>query len=132
MSIWNETAPRYSCFLWFIDGNAQLSPKARSLIEDEANQVYLSMASLWEMGIKISTGKLTFAQPLEKFIPQLLVANDFRIINVDLRHIGTITTLPFHHRDPFDRLLIAQAMVANMPLLSTDSAFDAYPITRLW
>jgi PIN domain nuclease of toxin-antitoxin system len=119
-------------FLWFIDGNVQLSLQARSLIEDETNRVYLSMARLWEMGIKVSTGKLSFARPMEKFIPQLLVSNDIRIINVDLRHVGIITTLPFHHRDPFDRLLVAQAMVENMPIVSVDSAFDDYPITRMW
>jgi PIN domain nuclease of toxin-antitoxin system len=119
-------------FLWFVDGNLSLSMTARSLIEDEANQILLSMASLWEMGIKVSTGKLSFTQPIDKFVTQILDSNDISLINIDLRHVGIIANLPFHHRDPFDRLLIAQAMADNIPIVGSDRAFDDYPISRLW
>jgi PIN domain nuclease of toxin-antitoxin system len=118
-------------FLWFIESNPRLSAPAQSLLESDA-ELLLSVASLWEMAIKISIGKLTLAQPYEIFIPQQLDFNTIAILPVGLRHLNIVSTLPFHHRDPFDRLLIAQAMVEELPVVSADEAFDAYAIERRW
>ena len=117
-------------FIWFVMGNPRISPRLRSLIED--NQNLLTIASVWEMAIKHSSGKLSFGLPFRIFIEQQLSLNSIELLSINLDHIDVIAALPFHHRDPFDRLLIAQSMVERIPILSADSAFDAYPITRLW
>lgn len=119
-------------FLWFIMGSPNLSVNARALIEDVANEKFLSVASLWEMAIKLSTGKLALAAPFELLVPQQLNLNGIELLNIKIEHTATVTSLPFHHRDPFDRMLIAQATVENMPVVSIDTAFDAYSLTRLW
>lgn len=119
-------------FLWFIGGHSSLSQHARTLIEDMANQRFMSVASLWEMAIKLSLGKLTLAQPFELLIPEQMKTNSIELLAIELDHLASVTKLPFHHRDPFDRLLIAQALVEQMSVISADGAFDAYPIQRLW
>lgn len=119
-------------FLWFIDASPQLSATARKLIEDAGNERYLSVASVWEMAIKVSLGKLRLGQPMEVRIPQQLSHNGIALLSIDLRHTAAVTTLPFHHRDPFDRMLIAPAQVEQMSILSIDSALDAYGTARLW
>jgi PIN domain nuclease of toxin-antitoxin system len=101
-------------------------------IEDVSNDAYLSVASLWEMAIKISLGRLQLAQPFETFIPHQLSLNRIGLLGITMSHTAKVATLPFHHRDPFDRLLVAQVQVEQMPLVSSDPAFDAYGITRLW
>lgn len=119
-------------FLWFFKGDPKLSATARILMEDENNEKLISLASIWEMAIKQSLGKLTLSLPLPDYIAQKLAFSDFRLLDINIDHIAVIATLPFHHRDPFDRLLIAQAMVEKISILSADSIFDAYPIQRLW
>ena len=119
-------------FLWFIDDNPKLSSTARVLIGDENNRVYLSVASLWEMEIKISLGKLHLARPFDSLLPQQLALNHIDLLDIAIEHAAVVATLPFHHRDPFDRLLIAQAKSEAIPIVGSDAAFDAYPITRLW
>jgi PIN domain nuclease of toxin-antitoxin system len=119
-------------FLWFIAGSERLSAIARELIEDSANQPLLSAASLWEMAIKLSLGRLQLGRPFENLIPEQMRLNGIQLLGIELEHVTPVTTLPFHHRDPFDRLLVAQAMVEQMPIVSADPAFDAYPIERLW
>jgi PIN domain nuclease of toxin-antitoxin system len=119
-------------FLWFVNDDPRLSQPARVLIETEESQPFLSVASLWEIAIKISLGKLNLKQPYEIFIPQQLALNGIGILNVTLEHTAAITTLPFHHRDPFDRLLVVQSKIEKMPLVSIDSAFDAYEVKRVW
>lgn len=119
-------------FLWFVDDNPRLSEQARVLIEAEDSQPFLSMASLWEIAIKISLGKLTINQPYEIFVPQQLALNGIGILNLSLEHIAAIVVLPFHHRDPFDRLLVVQAKIEKMTLVSADPAFDAYEVQRVW
>lgn len=119
-------------FLWFIGGDERLTPSARILIEDISNELYLSVASLWEMAIKISLGRLQLRQPFETFIPHQLSLNRIGLLGITISHTAKVATLPFHHRDPFDRLLVAQAQVEQMPLVSSDAAFDTYGITRLW
>ena len=120
-------------FLWFVQGSTTLSNKARILIEDPANQPLLSMASLREMAIKLSLGKLSFTQSFETFVPQQMRANGIALLDIRLRHVASVANLPFHHRDPFDRLLIAQAIVEQLPLLSADPAFATYSMIKcLW
>jgi PIN domain nuclease of toxin-antitoxin system len=119
-------------FIWFVDGNSQLSARARTLIEDPANDKFLSMASIWEMAVKISLGKLSIAQPFEQFIPHQLQINGFEMLEIKFDHIVRVSNLPFHHRDPVDRLLIAQCLVERIPVISVDSVFDAYSVQRLW
>jgi PIN domain nuclease of toxin-antitoxin system len=92
----------------------------------------VSPASYWEIAIKISVGKYSLAVPYEDFFRGAIDDNGFRLLPIEPRHTAALTTLPYHHKDPFDRLLIAQAMVEGVPLVSADSAFDAYGVTRLW
>ena len=119
-------------FIWFVEGNPALSSHARTLIEEPTNEVFLSMASVWEMAIKVSLGKIRLSQPFDLFIPYQLLLNDIILLDVAVRHTLLVATLPFHHRDPFDRLLIAQILVEGWPLISADSIFDTYGVNRLW
>ena len=119
-------------FLWFIMGSLDLSAAARTQIEDVANEKFLSVASLWEIAIKLSIGKLTLSAPFDLLIPQQLALNGFELLNIEIDHVSLVATLPFHHRDPFDRLLIAQAMVEKMAIVSIDAAFNDYSVVRLW
>lgn len=119
-------------FLWFIEGDAQLSATARTLIEDGENEVYLSVGSLWEMAIKMSLGKFSISQPFETFMPEQLTVNDIGLLQITVDSVSRLISLPFHHRDPFDRLLVVQALSADMPIVGADGAFDAYGVKRLW
>jgi len=119
-------------FLWFISGSDELSEKARELIENENNRVYISAASLWEMAIKVSLQKLALSEPYETLIPEQLAINGVEILGITVAHTTKVTILPFHHRDPFDRLIIAQAMEEQWPIVSVDHVFDDYSVTRIW
>jgi len=119
-------------FLWFIDDNPRLSEPARVLIEADDSQPFISMASLWEIAVKISLGKLQLEQPYHVFIPQQLALNGVGILNISLDHTAAIASLPFQHRDPFDRLIVVQSKIEKMPLVSADPAFDAYEVQRVW
>ena len=119
-------------FLWFVLGDAQLSSMAKSHIFDPVNTKLVSPASYWEIAIKIRLGKYTLDEPYEAFMQRAIFGNGFSILAIEPKHTVALTTLPLHHRDPFDRLLIAQAMVEAIPILSVDTAFDAYPVTRMW
>ena len=94
-------------FLWFINNDPQLNSTAKTLLESDV-ELLLSVASLWEIAIKVSTGKMTLPKPFEIFIPEQLQQNEIAILPIEMDHLTYITTLAFHHRDPFDRLLIAQ------------------------
>jgi PIN domain nuclease of toxin-antitoxin system len=119
-------------FLWFINGDQRLSLRARSLIADADNQVLLSVACVWEIAIKVSLGKLSLEKPFEQLIPTQITLNDIDLAPITLQDLNIVARLPLYHRDPFDRLIIAQAMTRGIPLLSRDSMFDQYPIQRLW
>lgn len=119
-------------FIWFAIDSPKLSVLAKTLIEDENNEKLVSIASFWEMAIKESKGKLNLILPLRVFIDQQLRLNSMEVLNVNLDYLEVVSTLPFHHSDPFDRLLISQAIVEQIPILSADTAFDVYPIQRLW
>ena len=119
-------------FLWFVSDDQRLSEATKALIEADDSQPFLSIASVWEMAIKVSLGKLKLDEPFEIFIPQQLAMNGTGILNISLEHTAAISTLPFHHRDPFDRLIAVQARLEKMPLVSADPAFDAYEVQRVW
>ena len=119
-------------FLWFVEGNPRLSPFPRATIEEVSNTRLLSIASLWEIAIKLNTGKLSLRAPFATLIPHQLNRNSIDILNASFQHITLIATLPLRHRDPFDRMLIAQAMVEDIPILSADKAFDDYEVERIW
>ena len=119
-------------FLWFVLNDPQLSAAARALISDPNNEVEVSPASLWEIAIKISIGKYSLSEPYQTFMEREIAANQMRLLAIEPKHTALLATLPFHHRDPFDRLLVAQATVEQIPLVSADTTLDAYPIPRLW
>jgi PIN domain nuclease of toxin-antitoxin system len=119
-------------FLWFIDGDPRLSANAKQLIEDMNNDRFLGMASPWEMAIKVSQKKLSLALPVEILIPLQLSRNAITLLDINLSHVAMVASMPLHHRDPFDRILIAQSQVEQMPIISRDTALDAYGVTRLW
>ena len=121
-------------FLW-VAGRQQsaLLPKAtREILEDGANTLWLSLASVWELSIKVSTGKLQLTEPVIDLVQFQQAQSGIQILPITLAHLDLIETLPFHHRDPFDRLLIAQAKAENLILVSVDAAFDPYGINRFW
>ena len=118
-------------FLWFVNDNPKLSVRLKDLIEDENNVSYLSIASLWEMSIKYNLGKLTLAPDYEEFIEEEVVKSSINLLNIELEHLKINATLPFHHRDPFDRLIIAQSLAEELPIITVDSAFDKYSVTLI-
>ena len=119
-------------FLWFIFADSRLSTYARGLIEAEGNAQFLSMASFWEMAIKYSNNKLPLTLPFKEFMELHLERNGIILLPVKVSHLVQVSTLTLHHRDPFDRLIIAQSLVEKMPVISIDGAFDAYGVSRLW
>jgi PIN domain nuclease of toxin-antitoxin system len=119
-------------FLWFLLDDPKLSQTAKDSIADPDNDVEISPASYWEIAIKISLNKYSLPEPYELFMERELATNQFRILPIETKHTAALTSLPFHHRDPFDRLIIAQAMVERIPVISGDEAFGAYPVTRIW
>jgi PIN domain nuclease of toxin-antitoxin system len=118
--------------LWFLAGDPRLSARARTEIEDLANERLFSIASAWEIAIKASLGKLELSAPFEDLVPGQLRANGIKLLPLEPEHLSDLITLPFHHRDPFDRLLVAQALAEGAVLVSTDPLLDHYPIKRIW
>ena len=108
-------------FLWFILDEPQLSATARALIADPGNEIDVSPATYWEIAIKIRLGKYILPDPFQEFMEREIAINRFNILHIEPRHVAPLTILPFHHKDPFDRLLVAQAMVEQIPLVSNDS-----------
>ena len=119
-------------FLWFVLNDPRLSAYARALLVDPNNELLLSPASYWEIAIKVSIGKLTLHRSHEDFMDAVTVQHAFKILPILPTHTAKVIGLPFHHKDPFDRLLVAQALVESISIVSNDPALDAYGITRLW
>jgi PIN domain nuclease of toxin-antitoxin system len=118
--------------LWYTLDDPQLSGTAKALILDPANAMLISPASYWEIAIKVSIGKLTLHQPYQDFIDACLNKYGFMILPIEPKHAARLIGLPFHHKDPFDRLLVAQALVEDISINSNDAVLDGYGITRLW
>jgi PIN domain nuclease of toxin-antitoxin system len=119
-------------FLWFIAGDPRCSTRARELIADPTHDALLSIAGLWEIAIKVSLNKLILTMPFGELIPQQLYLNYINILAIELADLQTVAQLPFHHRDPFDRLLIAQSLTHQVPIVSADKSLDLYGIERIW
>ena len=118
--------------LWFALTDPQLSGTATSLIIDPDNEKLVSPASYWEIAIKISIKKYALSKPYEIFMDEAIDKNGFGYLHIEPKHTAALTTLPFHHKDPFDRLLIAQAIIEGIPIISGDTVLDSYPVKRLW
>ena len=121
-------------FLWLVDGNPNLSATAQTALGDPANALFLSVASVWELSIKTSRTRpqLRLNDPLDPYIAKWTAAYQVQVLPIDLPHALHVAGLPHHHTDPFDRLLIAQAEVEAMTLVSADRKFASYPISLLW
>ena len=119
-------------FLWWVAASGELSRKAKSAIGSARNECFVSVASGWEIAIKVSLGKLRIEGALDRFLPEQLAANGFRALAIDLKHAARVATLPFHHRDPFDRLLVAQALEEDLAIVTADPVISKYGVSRVW
>ena len=119
-------------FLWWVEGAPALGRRAQAEVSNPDNEVCLSIASCWELAIKLSLGKLRIAQSLDRFIPEQLARNGFELCGVEFRHVARVADLPFHHRDPFDRLLVAQGLLDELAIVSADRVFRKYGVTVVW
>jgi PIN domain nuclease of toxin-antitoxin system len=119
-------------FLWFINDDEALSAYAKALIENTDNLIFLSIATLWEMAIKVSLGKLKVPMPFAAFMDTQLRDNDMKVLSISIEQLDLVASLPFHHRDPFDRLIIEQSLNERLPIIGRDTLFDAYGVKRYW
>ena len=118
--------------LWWLLDEASISSRARAAIDDEANETFVSAASAWEIAIKHKTGKLPAVAPLMEHLENALLDEGFAALSVTLRHGELAGSLPLFHKDPFDRMLIAQALAESLTLISNERLFDRYGVARLW
>lgn len=118
--------------LWHYLDDPKLTAAARASIADPTNQVFVSPASHWEIAIKLAIGKYSLQVSFGVFVQEAIFDNGFSILSIEPRHTAELIAMPFHHRDPFDRLIVAQAMVENKSIISGDAVLDAYPIRRIW
>lgn len=116
--------------IWFLEGSKLLAKPRRQIVADSQNDVFVSIASLWEIAIKISVGKLTLARPLADVVKQIAVEN-IEILPIAAAHTLQVSVLPFHHRDPFDRIIIAQSQIENLNVMTDDIVFGSYGVKLL-
>ena len=119
-------------FIWLDTQPEKLSTTAMEICQNTDNELYLSMASMWEMQIKVQLGKLKLKIPLAEMLHVQQQANGLNILDITLNHVYQLQVLPFHHNDPFDRLIIAQSVLEDMTLVSIDEKFKAYNVPVLW
>ena len=118
--------------IWSAENPAKLSERVTNLLNDTSNSWVISIASIWEMQIKIQTGKLTLDLPLHELIETQQQSNELQLLQIKSSHIYALRDLPNHHRDPFDRMLITQAILEKMPLISIDTVFESYSVEKIW
>ena len=118
--------------LWFLNEDPHLVPNAKALIEDSLNRKFVSMATCWEIAIKVGLKNLDLGEPVSTFLPRELLVNKFDLLHIELVHALHVEKLPRHHRDPFDRLLISQSIIEKIAIVSSDDKFDSYGVVRLW
>ncbi len=119
-------------FLWFASDDIKLSTAAKKIIEDGKNNIYLSSASIWELSIKISIGKLKLKKDINKFIAENIAKYRYIPLSVTIHHVLAITKLPEIHKDPFDRMLIAQASIEKMKIITSDGYISKYSVKTIW
>jgi PIN domain nuclease of toxin-antitoxin system len=118
--------------IWYVDQHQQLSSASHAAMSDPANDLLLSAGSIWEIAIKIGLGKLVLTQPYLVWMSQALSDLDITVLPITVEYADAQASLPRHHSDPFDRLIVAQALVEEVSIVSADPRMDAYGITRLW
>ncbi len=121
-----------SAFLWFISGSDLLSLNARNIMLDFNNDLVLSAVSLWEIAIKTSLGKLELLDSFDRLMPAQLEEHAIDVLPVELDHLSKVINLEFHHKDPFDRLIIAQGITGQIPVITSDVMFTKYPVEVIW
>lgn len=119
-------------YIWFVKGDERLSNIARNALGESNVEKFISLGSVWEIAIKISIGKLKLTQDLSSFISKHQILNEIKILEINLSHFDKYIILPFHHRYPFYRLIISQALVEVIPIISSDNIFDRYGVNRIW
>ena len=117
--------------IWLLEGDENLSPNALDAIQNPANTCYVSSASLWEIAIKISISKLSMTIPFYE-LSRLIFENGIEILSTEFEHFFKVSTLPYHHKDPFDRIIIAQSLVEQMYIVGKDEHFDSYGLNLIW
>ena len=120
------------CWLWWFAQPERLNEEAIAHIADETNALWLSVASIWEMGIKVAIGKLPLPEPIDSYIPSRMVLLNMRSLEITASNALQASMLPLHHRDTFDRILVAQAQMEEMMLVSADPMFRLYNVSMLW
>ena len=118
-------------FLWWVEGDRTLPAKARAALAERENECLISMVSAWELAIKTGLGKLKLALPVKRYVVENAAANGFRMLDILIGHVGRVDTLASHHRDPFDRLLIAQALEEDLHVVTADPIFRQYGLKRV-
>jgi PIN domain nuclease of toxin-antitoxin system len=118
--------------IWWVSSSEQLPKKVLDLLEDADNRLFLSVASIWEMQIKCQNGKLELGKPLAQLVSNQQVSNGLKILLVELSHVYALKDLPDVHRDPFDRIMIAQAIVEDLGFVSADHVLSGYPVRQIW
>lgn len=118
--------------LWSADDPSKLSPAAAAALKDPANDLLLSAATVWELAIKVGLGKLALSMPYRRWMETAVTDLRLSILSIAVEYTERVTALPPHHNDPFDRHMVAQALVAGLPVVGADAAFDAYGVTRIW
>jgi PIN domain nuclease of toxin-antitoxin system len=120
------------CWLWWFSEPERLSEEAINQIADETNQIWFSVASVWEIGIKVSIGKLPLPEKIDDYISTRMIQLGARSLEITASHALQASALPLFHRDPFDRMLIAQSQIEGMTLVNADSTFDRYDVSLIW
>lgn len=119
-------------FIWWSLDSVKLTKKIYTLLTDPSNTLVISIASIWEMQVKVQLGKLDLEKKVSELVAHQQQINNLEILPIDPAHIYALENLPSEHRDPFDRIIIAQSIVEVIPLLSADKIFDRYPVERIW
>ena len=119
-------------FLWWITDDPKLSLRVRGMISDRENEIFISAATGWEIAIKSQIGRLKLPDEPQRFILEQLRINGMKSLAIEMRHALHVSTLPAYHQDPFDRILIAQAQIEDLPVLSADPELGKYKVTIIW
>ncbi len=119
-------------FLWYVLDDARLGANAKAVISAGANEIFISPASHWETAIKVALGKYSLSVPFAEFWRNNIDVNQFAVLAIEIRHTEALVSMPHHHRDPFDRLIAAQALVEDIPLVTADATMQAYGVAVIW